>query len=355
MIPLICFYQEKKYIFSEVYLRLECPDHQSVIEFLSQIEKKYFSELKIVQINFEGDEKTLYAHQAALYPSKKSTVFILEDFSIGDLPHETSLEEGISFRPLTGKEDFLEKTKYIVDQIKLGRIYQANLTAPLQGNSKKNSLDIFLSFHSQFAGQYKALLPLSEADLLCFSPELFLCQSKGTLRTQPIKGSLKKDESFSEQLIKNEKENAELSMIVDLMRNDLNSLSDKYSSVLKRHRAQMQLGYIQHTFSEIEVHSESSLPQIIEKTFPGGSISGCPKLESLEVIREVEKYRRQAYTGSLGWWQKNDFCLNIAIRTLIKKDNNLYYHAGCGIVYDSNPEAEWQEYLLKAGVLNVQF
>jgi anthranilate/para-aminobenzoate synthase component I len=116
----------------------------------------------------------------------------------------------------------------------------------------------------------------------------------------------------------------------------------------------MQLGYIQHTFSEIEVETTKNLAEVLAATAPGGSISGCPKVESLKVIAELETYKRQAYTGALGWWKDNNFCLNLSIRTFIKKENQLYYHAGCGIVYDSDANKEWDEFLLKTGQLNVR-
>lgn len=351
--PLICFYQNEDFIFSEEYEIKECPENQTVIAFLQEIEKKYFSSLKIIQINFASE-----TNQISLYPAAKASVFILKNFQIKNLPEIFSQiqnsKQHNEFKSLVTQNEFREKTTYILDQIKKGRIYQANLTAPLQAHTQLKGIEVFHHYQQAFKGMYKAFLPLKEVSISCFSPELFLQQVNGKLITRPIKGSSSQKKDFSESLIQNEKENAELTMIVDLLRNDLNCLSSENSATVNAHREPMSLGYIQHTYSEIEVKSQSPLSHVIDKTFPGGSISGCPKIESLKVIHEVEKYKRQIYTGSLGWWKQNEFCLNIVIRTLIQHQSNLYYNAGCGIVFDSDPDIEWDEYLLKTGSLNVQ-
>lgn len=357
MKPLICFYKDNLFLHATNYERLECPAALSVVDFLKDTEKKFFSEMKVVQINFEADHQNIFENQIELYPAAKASVFILKTYDLISSENtfsECPLSEPISFKPLVQKPEFIEKNKYILSQIQKGRIYQANLTAPLKTQTQDSSETLFHFYQSAFTGKYKAFLPLSEVDVLCFSPELFLQQENKTLITRPIKGSLDQTQNFSKGLIHNSKEEAELSMIVDLLRNDLNSISDHYRSQVTAHRENMQLGYIQHTYSEIQVRSTSSLSQVIEKTFPGGSISGCPKLESLQIIREVENHKRQIYTGSIGWWKQNDFCLNIAIRTLIHYQDQLFYHAGCGIVFDSNPESEWQEFLLKTGALHVK-
>jgi anthranilate/para-aminobenzoate synthase component I len=351
---LICFYKNKPLI-SHNFLRLTCPDEISVKQFLQGIEKEYFSKLKIVQINFEYDQQEIFKNQKKLYTSNKATVFILDDeknldFSI----YKKNQSAEMIFHSLVHQEEFVEKANYVKKQIAAGRIYQANLTAPLRAITKFSSEELFFLLQNRFRGAYKALLPLNSADLISFSPELFLQQMNGQLITRPIKGSLAHNQNFSDQLLKNKKEDAELSMIVDLLRNDLNSLSENDSSVVTSHREQLQLGYIQHTYSEISVNSKWPLSFVLDKTLPGGSISGCPKKESLKVIAEVETYKRQAYTGTLGWWKENEFCLNLTIRSFIKKSDELFYHAGCGIVHDSDPLAEWNEFLLKTGSLNVQ-
>jgi para-aminobenzoate synthetase component 1 len=231
-----------------------------------------------------------------------------------------------------------------------------NLTAPLVAETNEPELSLFKKFFYELNGSFQAMLPFSEnMSVLSFSPELFLQKTSGLLSTRPIKGSLKSDLNFEENLINSAKEDAELSMIVDLLRNDLNRIEPNAGAKVSKHRSAMQLGYIQHSYSEVQLATEKNLPEIIACTFPGGSISGCPKIESLKVISELEIYKRQIYTGSIGWWKKDEFTLNLAIRTFIKNDNKLFYHAGCGIVFDSVAEREWEEFILKTGKLNVTF
>lgn len=360
MKPIICFYQDDQFIYSNNYVLHTCKPEVSISEFLDLIENDFKKELKIVQINFECENNELFKDKKELYTSDKASVFILNQYEIlsskqlfNKIPSTiTTLIH--QFKLLEEKESFVAKIEQIKKEIAAGRIYQVNLTAPLVSETNYTAEKIFKNYFDKFSGAYKALLPLPNYDLISFSPELFLKKVQQKLKTQPIKGSLSEAANFENDLLKNNKEEAELSMIVDLLRNDLNRIEENNSAVVNFHRVPLKLGYIQHTYSEIEIETLKSLSQILEATLPGGSISGCPKKESLKVISELETYKRQAYTGTLGWWKDGNFCLNLTIRSFIKSKNQLFYHAGCGIVYDSDPEKEWNEFLLKTGALNVK-
>lgn len=369
MKPLICFYLEDQFIYSSNYTVHTCLPEVPVTDFLISIEANFKSELKILQINFEYENTELFKNKKELYSSDKATIFILNQYEIlsskqliAKIP-STITRLSHQFTVLEEKKTFIEKIEQIKNEIKSGRIYQVNLTAPIVSETMYTPEKIFKNYFDKFNGNYKALLPLPQYDLISFSPELFLKKQQQKLITQPIKGSLaqsadssgdSKKSNFETDLLSNIKEEAELSMIVDLLRNDFNRLEQDSSAVVNIHRAPLKLGYIQHTYSEIEITTDKSLPQILMATLPGGSISGCPKVESLKVISELETYKRQAYTGTLGWWKDNNFCLNLTIRSFMRVKNQLFYHAGCGIVYDSDPESEWEEFLLKTGILNVQ-
>ena len=352
MKPLYCFYKNEKLIQSTAYVLENCSDSETVDQFLLRIQKTYPRELKIVQVNFEYNN-SVFSEQKKLYAGSKACVFVLKELS-----EITSLPDGAfeppKFSSLESAAGFVEKVKQIQQQIANGRVYQVNLTAPLVAKCENSALEIFSHYSKFFTGRYRALLPLAHAELISFSPEMFLEKNSGTLTTRPIKGSLAQSLDFERDLLENKKEEAELSMIVDLLRNDLNRIEENGEAVVTAHRAQMQLGYIQHTFSEVTLKTNKSLPEILACTLPGGSISGCPKTESLKMISEFESFARQAYTGCLGWWEGEDFCLNLTIRSFIKSGNDLYYHAGCGIVYDSDPQREWNEFILKTGSLNVK-
>lgn len=360
MKKLYCFYAGSEFIASDDYSVLECSADKSWNSFLKEVHSRYYSQMKIVQLNFEG-EHSEFSKQKSLYPSAKAHVFVLnsyqiitEDDIIQDLVNSEDIE--LAFQSLESKSVFIEKVNIIKKEIAAGRLYQANITAPLEATCDNPAESVFKKYFSLLNGQYKAFLPLNgELSVISFSPELFLQKAGSVLITRPIKGSLKSDLSFAEDLLADSKEEAELSMIVDLLRNDLNRIEAARNSVVTQHRAALQLGYIQHTFSEVQIETNKDLSEILECTLPGGSISGCPKLESLKVISELESYKRQIYTGSIGWWKENNFTLNLAIRTFIKYQSSIYYHAGCGIVYDSHAEKEWAEFILKTGKINAKF
>lgn len=359
MKPIICFYQDSNYIYSDNYSVHSCRADQSTDEFLQSIEHEFKKDLKIIQINFEYQNKSLYQDKKELYPSPSATAFVINKYEIlsqqqlfAKIP-STLTKLTFDFKALEEKESFIKKVEKIKNDIAAGRLYQVNLSAPLVSQTTYTAEKIFKNLFEKFGGNYKALLPLPEYDLICFSPELFLQKQGNLLRSQPIKGSVAKNSDSKENLLDNKKEEAELSMIVDLVRNDLNRIEPEATAKVNAHRSLMDLGYIQHTFSEVSIETEKNLTEILACTFPGASISGCPKIESLKVIGELEIYKRQAYTGALGWWHNNNFCLNLTIRSFFKNKTDLYYHSGCGIVYDSNPEAEWNEFILKTGDLNV--
>lgn len=365
MKPVICFYETETYVYSTDYLLLRCADSQPVTDFLISIEAEYAEQMKVIQIDFDA-----FASEAsvlpALYRSPKAQVFVLKNYQVlalrdiqlkhTDLLRDsTKLLANTHFELLVSKNQFLQRVEKIRSWIAAGRLYQANLTAPFQAALVADSLQFFLLMQSQFKGAYKCYLPNPEFSIISFSPELFLAKTGERLVTAPIKGSLSSDKNSQSNLLENAKEDAELSMIVDLLRNDFNSLETESSAKVTSHRQLMSLNYIQHTYSEIEIKTMKNLPAILEKMMPGGSISGCPKKESLLVIGELETTQRQAYTGTMGWWHKDNFKLNVAIRTFVANQENYLYYAGCGIVYDSDAEKEFAELIDKAGKLNVHY
>ena len=366
MNPLICFFESENYIYSEDYQLHRCADDIDTTDFLMAMDVQFPEAMKIVQINFDAYHSELFKNHKSIYESSKAVVFILNKYLILSareikIKHNRFLNKEKSFLKSTVfnlqilKADFLNRVELIKKMIAEGRLYQMNLTSVFSAQLEMSALQFFLLLSDQFDGNYKCLLPCKNYSIISFSPELFLEKKNEVLITQPIKGSISRDKNAEKDLLKNEKEEAELSMIVDLLRNDLNSLETDHSAEVTTHRQLMDLNYIHHTFSEIKIKTKKRLPAILQNTLPGGSISGCPKIESLIAISELELTRRQAYTGVCGWWKKNDFKLNIAIRTFVQSKNDYFYFAGCGIVYDSDPEKEFQELLNKAGNLNVHF
>jgi para-aminobenzoate synthetase component 1 len=192
------------------------------------------------------------------------------------------------------------------------------------------------------------------------SPELFLKRRGSSIETRPIKGTRPRggtpaeEQALRQELLSSTKEAAELTMVVDLERNDLGRICEYGSVRVAEHRYVDELPTLFHTVSTVRglLRPEVSTVDILRATFPGGSITGCPKIRAIEVIDELEPARRHVYTGSIGFFAPDgDFTLNIAIRTMVVAAGRVHYQVGGGIVADSNPEHEYQETLDKAAAM----
>ncbi|MFN3454398.1 MAG: bifunctional chorismate-binding protein/class IV aminotransferase [Pseudobdellovibrio sp.] len=372
MKPLICFYKEDLFLYSEKYSLLNIKSNENPLDFLKQVQSHYFNKIKILKINFETFHKEVVNKDNTNYITTPNIqVFIVEEYllltekdliiKLEKICNTIHLKKSydVLFKPVVSEKSYYEKITDIRADISQGRFYQINLTTPFIATKPENydALSFFHYLNKKTQARYKAYLPIEDNPILCFSPEMFISKQGSLIKTQPIKGTLLDGDDMT-QLEDSPKEHAELSMIVDLLRNDLNSLHCKEIkdfSKVNFHRELMHLAYTTHTYSEIEINSSLRLPDILQKVFPGGSISGCPKKESLIKINEIEDYNRDFYTGSIGWWYEDDFCLNIAIRSLSEDNKNLYYFTGGGIVYDSHPAHEWRELITKSGFLKDSF
>ncbi|HEX3018893.1 MAG TPA: bifunctional anthranilate synthase component I family protein/class IV aminotransferase, partial [Chitinispirillaceae bacterium] len=192
------------------------------------------------------------------------------------------------------------------------------------------------------------------------SPERFIELRGRNVETRPIKGTRPRGKTPEEDL-KNRrdlencrKDDAELSMIVDLLRNDIGKVCSAGSVKVREHKRVEAYDNVFHNVSIVDGILEENIDAVdlIRATFPGGSITGCPKIRSMEIIDEQEPFRRHIYTGSIGYIGFHDTMdLSIAIRTVTIKDKRLVYSVGGGIVYDSNPADEYQETLHKGETL----
>lgn len=338
--PLICFHHSGKYLYSEKYEHLKNID----LEILDE------PALKVFQIDYEFGQKNL-EKKISLYPTPGFQVYIPKDYELlNDEELKVKIENSLfekksNFLPLVDKKTYEEHLQSILEKIAWGYFYQVNYTLPFKAEFKGETLGIFKEYHQNIRGDFHAHLPGEDFSLISLSPELFLKKEKDSLLTRPIKGTNK----AKEPLLKSEKESAELSMIVDLLRNDLNTLADKRSAEVLKHREILDLGHLFHTYSEITAQSSLPLSQILKKMLPGGSISGCPKQEACITLNHLEPFKRHAYTGIIGITEGQNALMSIAIRTFIATaQGELFYHSGGGIVFDSNIQEEYEELLLKA-------
>jgi para-aminobenzoate synthetase component 1 len=208
---------------------------------------------------------------------------------------------------------------------------------------------------------YGAFLNFPEQQIASASPELFLELRGRRLVTRPIKGTRPRgltgpeDASLAEELLQSEKDRAELLMIVDLERNDLGRVCRPGSVHVDELRALEDHPTVWHTVAEIsgELAAGADAIDAILAAFPGGSITGAPKVRAMQIIAELERARRGVYTGAIGYLGfDGDVALNIAIRTIVCRDGRATYHVGGGMVWDSDPAAEYEETLAKGRALH---
>jgi len=254
------------------------------------------------------------------------------------------------------KNLYLHKVRHAQELIRSGEIYQVNLSQNFDFQSSRHPFSLFRQVCELNPAPFSAYFRYEKLSIVSTSPERFLCKKDQRLEARPIKGTIQRGKSAEEdqrlkmQLLSSAKERAELLMITDLMRNDLGKIS-KVGSVqtLELWRCEAYENVF-HLLSIIrsEVKPDLLPLEIVRACFPGGSITGCPKLRAMEVIDELEERPRGIYTGSIGYFTgQGNFDLNIAIRTLVAAENSFSLQLGGGIVIDSDPEKEYQETIFK--------
>ena len=272
-------------------------------------------------------------------------------------PHTTTAP----IAPGVSHAQYLSDLKRVINYIYAGDIYQANLTQRFSMPWEGDIWNLYSELHRQNPAPFAAFLPYSDFQILCSSPERFIrIQTDGLIETRPIKGTRPRaklpadDQSQALELQNSPKDRAELTMIIDLERNDLGRICEfgtvKVTDLIKLEKYPT----VWHLASTITGQLRRGLKpsDILQAVFPGGSITGAPKIRAMEIIEELELYKRGLYTGSIGYMGFDgawDF--NIVIRTILLKDGKAYIHVGGGIVADSIAESEYDETLDKAKAL----
>lgn len=251
------------------------------------------------------------------------------------------------------KKAFGEIKQYIYD----GTLYQMNLTQRLEAKCDENPRILFDNMARKNTAKMMSYLEGSDFEIISMSPERFIRTNDKIIETTPIKGTRPrgKDEAEDDKnlrsLLADGKEKAELNMITDLLRNDLGKVCKTGSVEVADERAVEKLSSVMHTFSTVrgKLREDVSPIQALISMFPGGSITGCPKKKSMEIIDELEDSARSLYCGTMFViGSDGNLDSSILIRTIIKKRSRLILSVGSGIVYDSVEEKEYQENLDKA-------
>lgn len=258
------------------------------------------------------------------------------------------------------KEPYKAAITKVRDYIRSGDIYQANMTQRFQAPLRDDPFDLYQKLRSLNPAPFASYIDFGSGHVLSSSPERFIKMTDRVIETRPIKGTMPRssdpavDQANKETLKNSLKDQSELLMIVDLERNDLSRIAKTGSVEVTELFKLESYATVHHLVATVkaEVDEDKDVVDCLKATFPGGSITGAPKIRAMEVIDELEPTARGLYTGSIGYIDLNhNLDLNIVIRTFIVKNEMAYFQAGGGIVWDSDPELEYQESLDKAFAL----
>lgn len=251
---------------------------------------------------------------------------------------------------------YMDKISSVQGLIRAGEVYQVNLSQKFHFESERHPFSLFREICRANPAPFSAYFRHRQTAVVSSSPERFLCKKGRQLETRPIKGTIQRGETEEEDcmlkasLLSSPKERAELLMITDLMRNDLGKISLPGTvETIDLWRCEAYANVF-HLISIIRSTAKAELKplEIVRECFPGGSVTGCPKMRAMEIIDSLEKRPRGIYTGSIGYFTgQGDFDLNVAIRTLVSEGNQFSLQLGGGIVIDSERDKEYREIIYK--------
>ncbi len=258
------------------------------------------------------------------------------------------------------EEAFAEAVEKIKAYIAAGDVFQVNVSVRHTRNLGVTPSSVYEELRTMNPSPYMSYLHTPERQIVSASPELLVRKRGQELSTRPIAGTRSRganeeeDRRLASELLENEKERAEHVMLVDLERNDLGRVSAYGSVEVDELMTIERYSHVMHLVSNVKgkLAEGYSLYDCIRAVFPGGTITGAPKVRTMEIIEELEPVRRGLYTGAIGWiGHHGDMELNIVIRTMICQEGEAHVQAGAGIVIDSNPHHEYAESVKKAKAL----
>jgi anthranilate synthase component I len=258
------------------------------------------------------------------------------------------------------KEGFIAAVETAKEYIRAGDVFQVVLSQRMSVPFRARPVDVYRALRALNPSPYMYFLDLGGTQVVGSSPEILVRLQDGAITVRPIAGTRprgathEEDLALEAELLADPKERAEHLMLIDLGRNDVGRVAEAGSvSVPERFQIE-RYSHVMHIVSEVQgkLRGDMKFADVIKATFPAGTVSGAPKIRALEVIRELEPIKRNIYSGAvgyLGWWGDADTA--IAIRTAVIQDGRLHVQAGAGIVYDSDPETEWDETMNKGRAL----
>ena len=305
-----------------------------------------------------GFDKILSTHSPGYLPLVYFTLY--EEPPVqAERPTEGSFSVG-DWVPGIGEQEYRQSIARIRNLIAAGDTYQVNYTFPMTASFCGDALSWFHRLCSVQQTDHAAFIDLGRFKILSASPELFFRLEGNHLETRPMKGTRprgrwpEEDHLLAKELGSSEKDRAENLMIVDLLRNDMGCISDTRSVHVPRLFELERYETVWQMTSKITSETKASVPEIFAALFPSGSVTGAPKVRTLQIIRELERFPRGVYCGAIGWWapeRRAEF--NVAIRTAVvdTQEGVARYNVGGGITWDSTADAEYEECYVKAAIV----
>ena len=335
------------------YDKVICYDSQEKICYLVALELLGEKENVIDKLGWLEKVFSMGKEKASLpiLPDNKST---------GQYPWSNGEIDIGNFKCNVSKEDYLKAFDVIRNNIYDGNVYQVNYSIRFEDDYCGEPIKLFGWQNRHNSCDYSAYISWRDFAIVSTSPEMFITIEDGVVSTKPIKGTRGRgnDSAVNKQnrdeLLNCEKEQAELNMIIDLQRNDLGRICEPGSIKVVEARTIEEYPTVFHAVATVEgvLEKDKNFCDILKATFPGGSITGAPKISAMKIIDNLELTQRAVYTGSIGFIGiDGSVCLNIAIRTIIVKGGKAYAQVGSGIVADSDSEFEYNEAIIKAKAL----
>ena len=303
--------------------------------------------LKFVVLSYDMSESLLgvSVKKSGLPPL---IVAELEDLS----PAEDLLPESSPALEPTGmsldREGFTEAIGKVKAFIEAGDVYQINLTSRIDFSLKGSPLDLFLTFYRGQEVPFAFYFETGDFFIISGSMELFLKKKGRRIESRPIKGT----GGRAEDILASQKERAENLMITDMMRNDLGRIAEPGTVRVEDLFSLSSYRTLSHMHSTVSAQTDRTFSEILKATFPPASVTGAPKYRAVQIIDSLEPHARGYYCGTAGLiFPNGDFTLGVLIRTAFGGEGKVSYFSGCGIVWDSDPEKEYEELKLKAKAL----
>ncbi|HBD68421.1 MAG TPA: anthranilate synthase component I [Treponema sp.] len=333
---------------------LHIPESEFIVGHVYIVFDHFTETLHIFALNYTQ-------HQIDLQKAVDTLVARLSDLDFSYLaPPEAPKPCRVLTDLAQSEADYKHKVSELKKHIIAGNIFQAVPSRRLQLESETSALEVYRRLRSVNPSPYLLYLDFGDRQLVGSSPESLVRVREGIASIRPIAGTRRRgkdsneDAALEKDLRSDPKEKSEHLMLVDLARNDLGRVCKPGSVQVTRYMDCEYFSHVMHLVSDVEGKVSDGVEQIqvLRSAFPAGTVSGSPKISAIEILSKLEKTKRRFYAGAIGYLQSSgdlDFC--IGIRCALKQNTTWTLQAGGGIVYDSNPDREWEETNEKLGAL----